>query len=34
VLFYGTSAVFPEDGTLHFAQDIYDLDRALDQTLP
>jgi murein L,D-transpeptidase YcbB/YkuD len=37
ILFYVTAAVMPEDGTIHFAEDIYGhdakLDRALQDTL-
>jgi murein L,D-transpeptidase YcbB/YkuD len=33
VLFYTTALVWPEDGTLRFAADIYDHDRALDRAL-
>jgi L,D-transpeptidase YcbB len=33
VLFYATAFVWPEDGTLRFADDIYDHDRQLDRAL-
>jgi murein L,D-transpeptidase YcbB/YkuD len=33
VLFYTTAFVWPEDGTLRFADDIYDHDRTLDRAL-
>jgi murein L,D-transpeptidase YcbB/YkuD len=33
VLFYTTAAVMPEDGTVHFADDIYRHDARLDQAL-
>jgi murein L,D-transpeptidase YcbB/YkuD len=33
VLFYVTAGVVPEDGTIHFAEDIYRLDTILDQAL-
>ena len=33
VLFYATAAVWPEDGTLHFADDIYRHDERLDRAL-
>ena len=33
VLFYATAFIWPEDGTLRFADDIYDQDRALDRAL-
>jgi murein L,D-transpeptidase YcbB/YkuD len=33
VLFYTTALIWPEDGTLRFADDIYDHDRALDRAL-
>ena len=33
VLFYATAAVWPEDGSLHFADDIYRHDEALDRAL-
>jgi murein L,D-transpeptidase YcbB/YkuD len=33
VLFYITAAVLPEDGTIHFAEDIYRHDAALDRAL-
>jgi len=33
VIFYTTAAVIPEDGTVHFADDIYRLDAALDAAL-
>ena len=33
VLFYLTAAVFPEDGTVHFARDIYGHDAVLDRAL-
>jgi murein L,D-transpeptidase YcbB/YkuD len=33
ILFYTTAAVMPEDGTVHFADDIYRHDARLDQSL-
>jgi murein L,D-transpeptidase YcbB/YkuD len=33
ILFYTTAAVMPEDGTLHFAEDIYRHDARLDRAL-
>jgi len=33
ILFYTTAAVMPEDGTIHFADDIYRRDAALDRAL-
>ena len=33
VLFYLTAAVAPDDTTVHFAEDIYDRDAALDRAL-
>jgi murein L,D-transpeptidase YcbB/YkuD len=33
ILFYVTAAVMPEDGTIHFAEDIYDHDAKLDRAL-
>ena len=33
VLFYVTAGVVPEDGTIHFAEDIYRLDTVLDRAL-
>jgi L,D-transpeptidase YcbB len=33
ILFYITAVVMPEDGTIHFAEDIYGHDTSLDQTL-
>jgi murein L,D-transpeptidase YcbB/YkuD len=33
VLFYTTAAVMPEDGTIHFADDIYQNDAKLDGAL-
>ena len=33
ILFYTTAAVMPEDGTIHFADDIYGRDAALDRAL-
>lgn len=33
ILFYTTAAVMPEDGTIHFADDIYRHDVRLDQAL-
>jgi murein L,D-transpeptidase YcbB/YkuD len=33
VLFYTTAAVMPDDGTIHFAQDIYRHDALLDRVL-
>ncbi|HET6958230.1 MAG TPA: L,D-transpeptidase family protein, partial [Vicinamibacterales bacterium] len=33
ILFYTTAAVMPDDGTIHFAEDIYAHDAALDRAL-
>jgi murein L,D-transpeptidase YcbB/YkuD len=33
LLFYTTAAVVPEDGTIHFAEDIYGHDATLDRAL-
>jgi murein L,D-transpeptidase YcbB/YkuD len=33
ILYYTTAAVMPEDGTIHFAEDIYGHDAALDRAL-
>ena len=33
ILFYVTAAVMPEDGTIHFAEDIYGHDAKLDRAL-
>jgi murein L,D-transpeptidase YcbB/YkuD len=33
VLFYTTAIVLPEDGTIHFADDIYRHDARLDEAL-
>jgi murein L,D-transpeptidase YcbB/YkuD len=33
VLFYTTAVVMPEDGTVHFAEDIYGHDARLDREL-
>ena len=33
ILFYTTAAVMPEDGTIHFAEDIYRHDNRLDRAL-
>jgi murein L,D-transpeptidase YcbB/YkuD len=33
ILFYVTAVVMPEDGTIRFAEDIYDLDIRLDRAL-
>jgi murein L,D-transpeptidase YcbB/YkuD len=33
ILFYTTAAVMPDDGTIHFAEDIYLHDALLDRAL-
>jgi len=33
ILFYVTAVVMPEDGTIHFAEDIYRHDLRLDRAL-
>jgi murein L,D-transpeptidase YcbB/YkuD len=33
ILFYITAVVMPEDGSMHFAEDIYDHDATLDRAL-
>jgi len=33
IMFYSTAAVMPDDGTLHFAEDIYQQDAMLDRAL-
>jgi murein L,D-transpeptidase YcbB/YkuD len=33
ILFYITAVVMPEDGSMHFAEDIYDHDTTLDRAL-